>query len=228
MSTSKHSYIPPSASDSRSPCPALNALANHSILPHDGRNITAYQLISVLRQHYHVSLPLAAFLSVVGTFVCGRHFTVDLEDFALHNHIEHDASLTRANARPDGRYAPVAVDKKLLQNFLDTAKNHDFLTFEDLVRVRAARDQTLQSPLSKFHNAIARGEVALTLQTLGDSEGRIPKQYIQEWFGGERLPEGWSKPVTAIGLLSTTRIVNRVADLMNQVLFTKKWIDTIN
>jgi hypothetical protein len=32
MATSNHSYIPPSASDSRSPCPALNALANHSIL----------------------------------------------------------------------------------------------------------------------------------------------------------------------------------------------------
>src|SRR6266404_3908064 len=32
MSTSNHSFIPPSAGDSRSPCPALNALANHSIL----------------------------------------------------------------------------------------------------------------------------------------------------------------------------------------------------
>jgi hypothetical protein len=175
-----------------------------------------------MRQHYHISLPLATFLSVVGTFICGRHFTVDLEDFALHNHIEHDASLTRANARPDGRYAPVAVDKKLLQNLLDASKNSDFLTFEDLVRVRAARDQTLQSPLSKFHGAISRGEVALTIQTLGDSMGRIPKQYIQEWFGGERLPEGWSKPVTAIGLMSTTKLANRVADLVMQFLPTKK------
>lgn len=222
MSTSNHSFVPPSATDSRSPCPALNALANHSILPHDGRGITAYQLIGAIRQHYAISLPLATFLSVVGTFICGRHFKIDLEDLALHNHIEHDASLTRANARPDGQYAPVTVDKELLQNLLDASKNSDFLTFEDLVRVRAARDQTLQSPLSKFHGAISRGEIALTIQTLGNDEGRISKQFIQEWFGDERLPVGWSKPTTTTGLLSTTKIANRVADLVKEVPLTKK------
>jgi hypothetical protein len=174
-----------------------------------------------MRQHYHVSLPLATFLSVLGTFICGRHFTIDLEDLARHNYIEHDASLTRANARPDGLYAPTAVDEKLLQNLLN-ASNRDFLTFEDLVRVRALRDQTLKVPLSKFHGAISRGEVAFTVQTLGDDEGRISKQFIREWFGDERIPEGWSRPVTAMGFLSTTRIANRVAELVSKVLFTKK------
>ncbi len=159
---------------------------------------------------------------MAGTFICGRHFTIDLEDLARHNLIEHDASLTRANAQPDGRYAPVTVDNELLQNLLDASKNRDFLTFEDLVRVRAARDQTLQSPLSKFHGAISRGEVALTIQTLGDGEGRISKQFIREWFGDERLPEGWSKPATTTGFLSTTRIANRVADLVKEVPSTKK------
>ncbi|KAH9045351.1 Cloroperoxidase [Lactarius pseudohatsudake] len=192
MSTPKHSFIPPSAGDSRSPCPALNALANHGILPHDGRGITAYQLISVMRQHYHVSLPLATFLSIGGTFIC------------------------------DGRYAPVTVDSELLQNLLDSSKNRDFLTFEDLVRVRAARDQSLHRPLSRMHGVISRGEVALTLQALGDSEGRVSKQFIREWFGDQRLPEGWLKPVTAIGLLSTTRIANRVADLVKEVPSSKK------
>ena len=159
---------------------------------------------------------------MVGTFICGRHFTIDLEDLALHNYIEHDASLTRANARPDGRYAPVAADKELLENLLDVSKNRDFITFEDLVRVRAARDQTLLTPLSTLHGAISRGEVALTVQTIGDSEGRISKQFIREWFGEDRLPEGWLKPVTTTGLLSTTRIANRVADLVKEAPSTKK------
>jgi len=215
-------FVPPSAADSRSPCPALNALANHSILPHNGRGITAYQLITVMRQHYHVSLPLATLLSVIGTFMCGRQFTIDLEDLARHNFIEHDASLTRANARPGDRYAPVAVDRELLQNLLDASENRDFITFEDLVRVRATRDQTLPAPLSKFHGAIARGKVALTVQTFGDSEGRISKQFLREWFGEDRLPEGWLKPATPTGLLSITRIANRVADLVKEVPSTKK------
>ena len=157
-----------------------------------------------------------------GTYLCGRHFTVDLEDFARHNLIEHDASLTRANALPDGRYAPVAVDKELLQNLLDSAKDRDYLTFEDLVRVRAARDQTLATPLGKMHGAISRGEVALTLQTLGDSEGRVSKQFIRQWFGEDRLPEGWLKPANTTGLVSTTKLSNRVGDLVKEVPSTKK------
>ncbi|KAI0307114.1 Cloroperoxidase [Multifurca ochricompacta] len=222
MSTPKHVYTPPSAQDSRSPCPALNALANHSILPHDGRGITAYQLMSAIREYYRISLPLAFLLSVVGTFLCGRHFKIDLEDLALHNYIEHDGSLTRANALPDGRYAPVAVDKDLLQHLLDVSKNSDFLDFDDLVKARAARDATLERPLSRFHGAVTRGEIALAIQTLGNSEGRIPKQFIQEWFGEDRLPDGWFKPKTVTGLVSTTKIANRVGDLVKTGSLSKK------
>ena len=46
---------------------------------------------------------------------------------------------------------------------------------ETLVRARAARDQMLLSPLSNFLSAIALEEVALTVQTLGESEGQMRK-----------------------------------------------------
>ena len=36
---SQYRYQPPGPDDSRSPCPALNALANHGYLPRDGKNI---------------------------------------------------------------------------------------------------------------------------------------------------------------------------------------------
>ncbi|KAI0268206.1 Cloroperoxidase [Gloeopeniophorella convolvens] len=222
MSTSPHDFVPPSPGDSRSPCPALNALANHSILPHDGRNISASQLIHAIRESYRVSLPMATILSIVGTYMCGRHFKIDLEDLARHNVIEHDASLTHANAPPDGHYAPTSVDKELLQHLLDTSKDHEYLTFDDLVQARAARDATLDRPLSSLHGVIARGEIALTVQTLGDSAGRIPKRYIQEWFGEQRLPHGWSKPADAIGLVSTTKIAERVRSLVKMIQSSKK------
>jgi hypothetical protein len=218
MSKPSHPYIPPSATDSRSPCPALNALANHNILPHDGRDISAFQLISVMREHYHLSLPLAAVLSVVGTFVCGRNFKIDLADLARHNVIEHDASLTHGNAIPNGRYAPVNVDKELLQNLLDASQNPNVITFDELVTVRANRDRTLSRPLSKVHSIISRGEVALTVQTFGDQEGNMPKRFIQEWFGKERLPSGWVKPTIATGLWTTSRIANWVGELVKKKL----------
>ncbi|KAF8484712.1 Cloroperoxidase [Russula ochroleuca] len=213
-----HPFIKPTADDSRSPCPALNALANHSILPHDGRNISAFRLISVLREYYNVSLPLAILLSIGGTLKCGRHFKIDLEDLARHNVIEHDASLTHADALPGDRYAPVDVDKELLQHLLDSSRNHDVVTFDDLVTVRANRDATLRRPFTRAHGIIARGEVALTVQTLGDEEGNMPKKYIQEWFGEERLPHGWTKPATTIGIWITTRISNWVGELLKKKL----------
>jgi hypothetical protein len=177
--------------------------------PRDGRNISAFQLISALRERYNVSLALAILLSFGGTFMCGRHFKIDLYDLARHNRIEHDASLTYANTIPGGRYAPVSVDKDLLQHLLDVSIRSEFVSFDDLVTVRAARDSTLSKPLSRMHTAVARGEVALTVQTLGDVDGNMPKRFIQEWFGDQRLPRGWNPP-TSIGFFSTTRIVKWV------------------
>ncbi len=133
---------------------------------------------------------MAIVLSVVGTFVCGRNFKIDLEDLARHNVLEHD------------------------------------LTFDELVTVRANRDKTLIRPLSKAHGIISRGEVALTVQTFGDEEGNMPKQYIREWFGKERLPCGWTKPAIAIGLWKTTQIVNWVEKLVKKKLegLTSGWL----
>ena len=153
---------------------------------------------------------MAILLSFGGAFSCGRFFKVDLYDLARHNCIEHDASLTHANTMPGGLYAPVHVDKGLLQDLLDVSKNPDFVSPDDFVAVRAARDATLSMPLSKMHNTISRGEIAMTVQLFGNQDKNVPKQYIREWFGDQRLPDGWSKPATAVGFWSTTRIVQWV------------------
>lgn len=43
-------YQPPTANDVRSPCPMLNALANHGILPRDGKNIPPKDYVEALKQ----------------------------------------------------------------------------------------------------------------------------------------------------------------------------------
>ncbi|KAH9958675.1 Cloroperoxidase [Lactifluus volemus] len=222
MSTLNHGFVRPSHGDSRSPCPALNALANHSYLPHDGRDISAFQLTSALREHYHLSLPFAALLSIFGTLICGWRFKIDLGDLAQHNMIEHDASLTYADAMPGSKYAPVDVDDELLQKLLDVSQNSNYLTLDDLVKVRAARDATLDQPLSLLHDAISRGEIALTAKLFTNPEGQIPKQFIREWFGEQRLPEGWYRPKFMIGLISTIKLVRLVGQLLKKVTSPKK------
>jgi len=166
--------------------------------------------MGAIREHYHLSLPMAFVLSFFGTLLCGRWFKVDLQDFARHDRIEHDASLTRRNAMPGDLYAPVDVDKDLLDDLLNVTNDPKVLSFDDLVVVRARRNETLSRPLKGLHNAIALGEVALTSQTLQDKNGKVPKQFIREWFGDQRLPKGWSKPATPIGLWNTSQIVKTV------------------
>lgn len=41
-------WSPPGPGDVRSPCPAMNSLANHGFLPHDGKGITVPDVITAL------------------------------------------------------------------------------------------------------------------------------------------------------------------------------------
>ncbi|KAH9951679.1 Cloroperoxidase [Amylocystis lapponica] len=231
-SPSQHSYVPPVIGDSRSPCPALNALANHGYLPRDGQNITVFQMVRAMRYVYHISLPLALLLAVVGVFKCGNwwRWTVDLHDLARHNIIEHSGSLVHADAPPHDTFAPTTVDQSMLQQVLHITRNH-FLTLRDLARVRAMRNAALSVPLDTLHAEISRGEVVLTLDTLGVASPRnvpdrkdsdyadsnlptVPKEYVSEWFGQERLPDGWSRPKTAIGLISVVLQSRKVSGMV--------------
>ncbi len=99
-------WTPPGPSDLRSPCPGLNALANHNFIPHDGRGMTLPILIKGLKDGLNVGadfstvIGTAGLLSVPGNLLADR-FT--LEDIRKHNFpIEHDASLSRADFYLDG------------------------------------------------------------------------------------------------------------------------------
>ncbi|THH19790.1 heme-thiolate peroxidase [Bondarzewia mesenterica] len=214
---SSHPFVPAGEHDSRSPCPALNALANHSYLHHDGRKLTVPDLIRTMREVYHISLPLASILSVLGALICGNGWSFDLEDLAKHNKIEHDGSLAHADAAPGYLYAPSVPDKELLDKLLSLSSDGRYITFEDFVRERADRDEGLSKPLSGAHNIIARGEIALTCQVFGDEEGRVPKEFVQEWYGQERLPEGWSRPARSVGVVETSKLNNKVATMSAQM-----------
>ncbi|KAI0068698.1 Cloroperoxidase [Artomyces pyxidatus] len=216
-----HKFIPAAPGDSRSPCPALNALANHGHLPRNGKHITAPQLIHALRSVYHLSLPLATILTIGGTTMCGNGWALDLEDLAKHDKIEHDASLTHADAPEGNIYAPIPVDKSLLQDMLDTSSG-DYLTLDDLVKTRVSRDETLVHPLNSKLTTIARGEVALTVEMFGDAEGRVSKEFVRQWFGEQRLPVGWVRPKKNIGLIATNNNVKHVGQLCAQLAEAKK------
>lgn len=84
----------------RSPCPALNTLANHYLLPHDGKNITTAQLISAfaIGQNFAADLVTGGAAGALGlcTAATGKTCTsFDLDILNKPHAIEHDNSLSR-------------------------------------------------------------------------------------------------------------------------------------
>lgn len=67
---SNHQYQAPRPNDSRSPCPALNALANHGYLPRDGKNIPP----NVLQRALQVDLiDTLKKLIIIFIFILGKN-----------------------------------------------------------------------------------------------------------------------------------------------------------
>ncbi|KAH9911664.1 uncharacterized protein B0H18DRAFT_335618 [Fomitopsis serialis] len=170
-----HDYCPPQADDSRSPCPALNTLANHGYLPRDGKCITPAVLVHALRAGYHLSLPLAWFLTHGGFYLLGqRRKRICLRDLSRHNCIEHNASLVHPDVAYRDEYAPVDVHLHMLEDLLRYSTDGALMTPDDVARVRVVREAAYAVPMDKVHAEIARGEMAIVLQLFNNPDNLSP------------------------------------------------------
>jgi len=91
-------YIPPRNGDSRCSCPALNAMANHGLIPRDGRNITFRELSTSIRSTYNFAPSFCLYVPRYIARILNRSYNTghfNLSDIDVHNGIEHDASLVR-------------------------------------------------------------------------------------------------------------------------------------
>lgn len=158
-------YVAPKPGDSRSACPMLNAMANHGILPHDGKNITFKDLNTKVRQTFNFASSFCFFVPNFSARFLNRSYSndrFDLADLSLHadNAIEHDASLTRQDValEPDQGKPDLGLVHDLLKEA--TGKMPDgspMLTKADLARALSKRraDARKTNPRyteSFFHN----------------------------------------------------------------------------
>ncbi|RYC57927.1 heme-thiolate peroxidase [Xylaria longipes] len=75
--TGDHAFVAPSSSDRRSPCPGLNAMANHGYIPHNGV-ATIEEFVSGTMKAFGMGFDLATFLSIYGAVFDG-----DLTSFSI-------------------------------------------------------------------------------------------------------------------------------------------------
>jgi len=221
LNMADHPFVAPTDTDSRTPCPALNSLANHGFLPHDGKAITPDVLKESLRSVYGLSFALATGLvesgwQSCGQFVAGKKAPTDLHEFAQHNKIEHDASLAHADVTPGEKYAPVEVDQGLLQDFVSRSADGQFLTMEDVARVRVEREDALPVPLETKGVIAATGEGILLLNRIGDSE-KVSVSDVQTFLGESRLPDSYTGPKGSMSFITGGVLIAKLTKAMADI-----------
>lgn len=99
LTESQYPFHPPLPSDLRSPCPALNAAANHGILPRNGRDIDLPTVGAAVLLAYNMTYETMLVVGEPGlkTSTTGNASTFHLSDLAQHEPqaVEHDGSLSR-------------------------------------------------------------------------------------------------------------------------------------
>ncbi|KAH8112824.1 chloroperoxidase-like protein [Phellopilus nigrolimitatus] len=190
-------FIPPTDTDSRSACPALNAMANHGILPRNGRNISYKEMNAAIRNVYNFSPTFCYFVPKYMAGLLTRDYkrdTINLADISVHNGIEHDASLTRHDVFHQPDQSRPAID--LIEDLLASATGpNNTLTAHDLSvvsgrRRREARESNSSFTLSAFHKLFGSSNSSTMLTIFG---GRVDD--LEVFLKEERIPDGWESRV---------------------------------
>ncbi|RAH68401.1 peroxidase family protein [Aspergillus aculeatinus CBS 121060] len=209
-------WQPAGADDYRGPCPMMNTLANHHLLPHDGRNITRPRLIEALGAALNFTSSLATLMFemaiVVNPEPNASYFTLD--QLNQHNILEHDASLSRSDAYFGNNH---------IFNASIFAQTRKYWTGPTLDAAMLANGKLARQVESKAFNPtytftartqeFSLGEVAAPIIAFGDmGTGRVNRSLVEYFFEHERLPVelGWHTRGEAVGVEE----VNAVAEMI--------------
>ncbi|ORY67212.1 Chloroperoxidase [Pseudomassariella vexata] len=130
-------WAPPGDGDVRGPCPALNSLANHHIIPHDGRNLTVPLLVDVLGKAFNLSPELATVIAQLGIATNDPSADFfDLPNLNKHNAFEHDASLSRVDFAFSGEENIATFDEATFRRFFDPFNGSEYIGLQAAAAAR--------------------------------------------------------------------------------------------
>jgi hypothetical protein len=184
----------------RSPCPVLNALANHNYLPRNGKDLDYAMINNATQEAYNFAsgVPLGLVNEVFQFYISTTNKpneTFNLVDLARHDTIEVDGSLTRNNIwfGDDWHFdatvfAPVTKDLGLSEyHHADNAGG--FVTVETAAKATKNRYELAKrvNPVfnaSAAQHALEYATTALYLLTLWDEEKQAaPKAWVKALLG---------------------------------------------
>ena len=140
----------------RSPCPGLNTLANHHVLPHSGRNVSAAAVEAAVEAVFNLAPGLAR-LSAGAALDQSSHpatASFDLDHLASHGALEHDGSLSRADyAR--GRGDALRFNATVFDAFMAFFARHTAVSVPVAAAARAARIEAARASDPDFTYGLA-------------------------------------------------------------------------
>jgi len=179
----------------------LNAMANHGILPHDGKNISFRELNTKIRHTFNFAASFCFFVPKFAADFLNRSYRndhFDLAELSLHGAIEHDASLTREDAAlvPDQGKPDLKLVNDLLKEATGTMPDGSpRLTIPDLSRALSkrrvdARRTNKDYTEDFFHNAFGSSNSSTMLTLFGGSISDLTPMLTEE-----RFAENWEPRV---------------------------------
>jgi len=209
-------FVAASSTDKRSPCPGLNALANHGILPHDGLDIDLATVITAMKTGYNMEKDAAVLVGTVAlkTSTTGNASTFNLDDLDVHGVIEHDGSLSRADIYSgDNHSFNKTIWAETTAGFTDETISIPMAAAAR--KARLAKDAEENPDFNMTTSALSFSfiESALYLTAFGDLvEGNANRTWVEYWFEQERLPFslGWSVPEQSSNVSTIETLAARV------------------
>ncbi len=186
-------WQPAQPGEQRSPCPALNSLANNDYIPRSGV-ATRAQLVAAMVNRLGLATALADKLAQGALEKFGRpgegsEQVLHLQDLCQHGKLEHDASLTRQDTHAGDN---AKVDAALVEQLLALSKNGLTLTLDDLAAAHQIRmGQSAQGghQVPPKAGLVGTVEAALLYCVLSRGEG-ISITDAREFLLSERVPHG--------------------------------------
>ncbi|KAL3430675.1 putative sterigmatocystin biosynthesis peroxidase stcC [Aspergillus tetrazonus] len=212
-------WHPAGPGDLRCGCPAMNSLANHGFINHNGSNITVNEVIPLMQEVFHLSEELATIVTGLAVLSAddpaSGNFNLDMLN--RHNIFEHDASLTRKDfyLGGDGH----TIDKPTLDEFLGYFEGKEWIDLNDAAAARYARvlDSREKNPSFLYQDQqliTSYGETIKYFRTMVDPRSnKTSAEFVRILFTEERLPvrEGWQRPREEISGFSLASDVVQLA-----------------
>ncbi|OWZ05597.1 hypothetical protein PHMEG_00022284 [Phytophthora megakarya] len=184
------------AAFSRSPCPALNSLANHGYIPRNGHNIGKGVLKAALMKVFNMANDSATTQISQVTEI----FSLDM--LSKHNAPEHDASLVHTDAYFG--HDPMDVNVTLAEDIFARADANGKIDTAAVAQVRKDRATLCETsnPECMFGDGEKKksfNQAALLLKGLGKGDF-ISVDHAKSFLVEEKIPSNYEKPTEPVTL----------------------------